>query len=107
MAQPWSLSGTTIINLSLITLDIIFSLLCSPIPPGGTLDYTIPTDLQSGTYWIHSHFQGQYVDGLRTPLIIKPLEESYTYDGDYTIVVSDWYNDQHSVLIKQFLSIYS
>lgn len=72
------------------------------------MTYNIPTDLQSGTYWIHSHYDGQYVDGLRTPFIIHPsTPEPYTYDGDYTVVVTDWYDDQHSVLIKQFLSVYS
>jgi len=25
----------------------------SPIPPGSTFTYEIPTDLQEGTYWIH------------------------------------------------------
>lgn len=84
------------------------SFLDSAIPPGATLDYNIPTDLQSGTYWIHSHYMGQYVDGLRTPFIIKPnTTEKYAVDEDFTIVIADWYNDQHSVLIKQFLNIYS
>ena len=38
---------------------------CS-IPPGETMDYHIDTSLQTGTYWIHAHYTGQYVDGLRT-----------------------------------------
>lgn len=35
------------------------------IPPGETLDYSIDTSLNHGTYWIHGHHNGQYVDGLR------------------------------------------
>lgn len=36
------------------------------IPAGETLDYHIDTSLNHGTYWVHGHFDGQYVDGLRT-----------------------------------------
>lgn len=80
----------------------------SPIPPGQTLTYHIPTDLQSGTYWIHGHYDGQYVDGLRTPFVIHPLApEPYSYDEEFTVVVADWYNDQHSTLMKKFLSTHS
>lgn len=80
----------------------------SAIPPGETLTYNIPTDLQSGTYWIHGHYDGQYVDGLRTPFVIKPLvHEPYTWDGDYTVVVADWYNQLHKPLKDYFLNIYS
>ena len=35
------------------------------IPFGETLDYYIDTTLNTGTYWIHGHHMGQYVDGLR------------------------------------------
>lgn len=36
------------------------------IPNGETLDYYIDTSLNHGTYWVHGHYDGQYVDGLRT-----------------------------------------
>ncbi|KAF8315333.1 Cupredoxin [Clavulina sp. PMI_390] len=78
------------------------------IPPGSTFDYHISTDLQYGTYWIHGHYNGQYVDGLRTPLIIQPNTTlKYPVDGDYTIVLGDWYNDQHSILMDEFMSVYN
>lgn len=38
-------------------LELIYFLL-SPIPPGATFIYEIPTDLQEGTYWIHGHYNG-------------------------------------------------
>ncbi|ORY53401.1 Cupredoxin [Leucosporidium creatinivorum] len=77
------------------------------IPVGETLTYEIPVDSQWGTYWWHSHVGSQYVDGLRAPFIIKPEKEVHDYDDEYTIVVSDWYNDQHSKLIKEFMNIFN
>lgn len=78
---------------------------CSPIPPGESLTYEIPTDRQWGTYWIHGHYLGQYVDGLRTPLIIQPSQKPiYEYNEEYTIVLSDWYHEEHPVLLKQFIN---
>lgn len=37
-----------------------------PVPPGMSMTYEIPTSAQTGTYWIHGHYMGQYTDGLRT-----------------------------------------
>lgn len=49
--------------------------------------------------------KGQYVDGLRAPLVIHPPKEVYSYDADYTVVIGDWYHQQHNVLLKQFINI--
>ncbi|ORX38813.1 Cupredoxin [Kockovaella imperatae] len=79
---------------------------CS-LPPGQTMDYSIDTSLQNGTYWIHAHFSGQYVDGLRTPSVIHsaaPRTDNVTWDDEYTLVVSDWYHEEHPVLLKEFMS---
>jgi iron transport multicopper oxidase len=54
---------------------------------------------------IHALKQGQYVDGLRAPLVLHRQEEAYAYDDEFTIVLGDWYHDEHSVLLKQFISI--
>ncbi|KAF9456602.1 Fet3 protein [Collybia nuda] len=77
------------------------------IPPGGTFDYVVPINSsgQWGTYWVHAHASGQYVDGLRAPLVIHPPKEAHTYDDEFTVVLGDWYHDEHSVLLKQFISI--
>jgi len=77
------------------------------IPPGESFTYVVPINSsgQYGTFWAHAHSNGQYVDGLRTPLIIQPEKQTYTYDEEYTISIGDWYHDSHSVLIKQFISI--
>ena len=49
--------------------------------------------------------QGQYVDGLRAPLVIHPPTEVYSYDEEFTVILGDWYHEQHSVLLKQFINI--
>jgi len=48
--------------------------------------------------------QGQYVDGLRAPLIIHPPKALYEYDEEFTIVIAEWYHTEHDILIKQYLS---
>ncbi|KAF9435748.1 hypothetical protein BGZ76_005611 [Entomortierella beljakovae] len=77
-----------------------------PIPPGGNFTYTIPIE-QHGTYWIHGHNKGHYVDGLRGPLIIHNINETYQYDEEYTISLADWYHREHSVMVEQYLSIFN
>jgi len=79
-----------------------------PIPPGESLTYEIPVDLQTGTFWIHGHFDGQYVDGLRAPVIIHPAEprtDNVTWDEEFTVILSDWYHKQHlDMLENEFLT---
>ncbi|EPQ53867.1 ferroxidase [Gloeophyllum trabeum ATCC 11539] len=77
------------------------------IPPGASFDYVVPINGsgQWGTYWVHAHAKGQYVDGLRAPVVIHPPTEVYDYDDEYTIVLGDWYHDEQKVLLKQFISI--
>ncbi|KAG6872477.1 hypothetical protein C0995_009411 [Termitomyces sp. Mi166 len=77
------------------------------IPPGGQFDYVVPINSsgQWGTYWVHAHASGQYVDGLRAPLVLHPPKEAHSYDEEFTVVLGDWYHDEHSVLLKQFISI--
>lgn len=49
--------------------------------------------------------QGQYVDGLRSGVVIHPESEVHAYDEEYTIILGDWYHDQHSELIDEFINI--
>ncbi|KAF8804678.1 ferroxidase [Phlegmacium glaucopus] len=76
------------------------------IPPGAKSDYVIPINSsgQFGTYWVHSHSPGQYIDGLRGPLVIHPPKEVFESDAEFTVVLGDWYHQEHSVLITQFIS---
>ncbi|EMD34889.1 Fet3 iron oxidase [Gelatoporia subvermispora B] len=77
------------------------------IPPGETFDYVVPinTSGQTGTYWWHAHAKGQYVNGLRAPLVLHPEQEKHSYDEEFTVVLGDWYHQEHSVLLKQFVNI--
>ena len=53
---------------------------------------------------IYSLIQGQYVDGLRSPFVIHPAQEMHKYDEEYTVVLGDWYHDNHTTLLKEYLS---
>ncbi|WFD08160.1 hypothetical protein MVES1_003531 [Malassezia vespertilionis] len=81
-----------------------------PIPAGWSMKQDIlNSDLspnetygqQWGTYWAHSHYRGQYVDGFRTPLVIHNADgEAYAYDDDYVVTLGDWYHQSHAHLNK-------
>ncbi|KAK7434374.1 ferroxidase fet3 [Stygiomarasmius scandens] len=77
------------------------------IPPGESFDYLVPINSsgQWGTYWVHAHASGQYVDGLRAPVVIHPPKEIHSYDEEFTVVLGDWYHDEHSTLLDQFINI--
>ncbi|KAF9179824.1 hypothetical protein BGZ51_006637 [Haplosporangium sp. Z 767] len=77
-----------------------------PIPPGANFTYTIPIE-QHGTYWIHGHHHGHYVDGLRAPLIIHNINETYKYDEEHTIALADWYHREHEEMKQWYLSIFN
>ncbi|KAI9316824.1 Cupredoxin [Dichotomocladium elegans] len=77
-----------------------------PIPPGYTFDYEFNIT-QHGTYWIHSHYMSQYMDGLRSPLILHNSPEEYTYDEDQIVTLSDWYHEEAAVNVAKFMSVYN
>lgn len=44
-----------------------------------------------GTFWYHAHHMTQYMQGIRSPLIVlDPLETMYT---NRILMLSDWYHD--------------
>lgn len=61
-----------------------------PIAPGSQRTYTFQAT-QFGTSWYHSHFSGQYGDGVVGPIVINgPATSNYDIDlGPLTI--TDWY----------------
>ncbi|KAJ2020084.1 ferroxidase fet3 [Coemansia sp. S610] len=73
------------------------------IPPNGSYTYRMNVT-QSGTFWIHSHYLAQYVDGLRTPLISKPAVEHYKYDEEMVLMLEAWYNRNSHDINDQLLS---
>ncbi|KAJ2368016.1 ferroxidase fet3 [Coemansia sp. RSA 2607] len=73
------------------------------IPPGANMTYRIDV-AQTGTYWIHSHYSAQYVDGLRAPMILYDPKEPYEYDEDVILTLEDWYRDGAEGLLKDFMN---
>lgn len=77
-----------------------YEVLNSSKSPNGTAQ-------QWGTFWTHAHYSGQYVDGLRTPAIIHAdttATQAYQVDGDYTVVMGDWYHEEHDALAAEFMN---
>ncbi|KAH9991899.1 laccase [Russula vinacea] len=69
---------------------------CPIVPFEGFL-YQFSTEEQAGTYWYHSHYQAQYCDGLRGPLVIydpnDPHRHLYDFDDEFTVItLADWYH---------------
>ncbi|KAJ2777843.1 ferroxidase fet3 [Coemansia javaensis] len=73
------------------------------IAPNSSYSYTVNVT-QTGTYWIHSHFMAQYVDGLRAPLISRPPREHYDYDEDLVVMLEAWYRRESRDIHDQLLS---
>ncbi|KAI1826942.1 multicopper oxidase [Xylaria intraflava] len=75
------------------------------IPPGSSLTYNFTIN-QPGTYWYHSHTQGQYPDGLRGPLVVHDPNSPFLgqYDEELVMTVSDWYHEQMAVMLPSFNS---
>ncbi|WFD20235.1 hypothetical protein MCAP1_002479 [Malassezia caprae] len=80
-----------------------------PVPDGHSFHYELlnspkspsSAEKQIGTYWIHGHYKGQYIDGLRLPFIIHNADgETYQYDDDYTVALADWYHHVHADVLK-------
>ncbi|GES72658.1 multicopper oxidase [Rhizophagus clarus] len=72
-----------------------------PIPNDISFIYKFSTGNQHGTYWYHSHFFAQYVDGLRGGLIIHDKDDPYLkhYDYEYVVTLSDWHHNTTGVLL--------
>lgn len=79
-----------------------------PIPPGSNFTYDFVVN-QNGTYWYHSHVEGQYPDGYRAPFIVHDKHAYFhdMYDEELTFTLSDWYNEVMDVLNDGFLNRYN
>ncbi|KAI6149943.1 laccase [Pisolithus tinctorius] len=68
-----------------------------PIAPEKSFLYNFTVDSQAGTFWYHSHFNLQYCEGLRGPLVLydpnDPYRHLYDVDDASTILtLMDWYH---------------
>ncbi|KAG6816327.1 hypothetical protein H0H87_006926 [Tephrocybe sp. NHM501043] len=59
----------------------------------------------NSTSWMDGAQQGQYVDGLRAPFVIHPSKEVHSYDEEFTVILGDWYHDEHATLLDKFISV--
>ena len=64
-----------------------------PIKAGTTFKYEFAIK-QNGTYWYHSHTMLQEQSGVFGSIIIHPKEESFEYDKDLVLMLSDWTNEK-------------
>lgn len=74
-----------------------------PIPQGHSFTYEYPVT-QAGTFWLHSHFKVQYMDGLRVPLIVYDNDDYFDYDEDEVITLSDWYHEDSYTNLEQYMN---
>ncbi|KAF8608186.1 laccase 16 [Ceratobasidium sp. AG-I] len=78
-----------------------------PISPANSYQYVIPTRDQAGTHWYHSHLGAQYVDGVRSAIVIydpnDPHKALYDVDDASTVIqLSDWYHRPSNGLVEEY-----
>ncbi|WP_324734314.1 copper resistance system multicopper oxidase [Pseudomonas paeninsulae] len=71
------------------------------IAPDGMYEYTFKVQ-QNGTYWYHSHSGMQEQAGVYGPIVIDAKEpESFQYDRDYVVMLSDWTDEDPNRLMTK------
>ncbi|KAJ2138654.1 ferroxidase fet3 [Coemansia sp. RSA 678] len=73
------------------------------IPPESQFTYIIETRDQSGTYWVHSHYRMEGIDGLRAALVILDQDTSLLdeYDEDVLLTLEDWGQEPNNDLMER------
>ncbi|CAG8971875.1 hypothetical protein HYALB_00001988 [Hymenoscyphus albidus] len=81
-----------IIQANTTTMDGVNGVTECPIPPGATRQYKFVAT-QHGTTWYHSHYSGQYGEGVLGAMVING-PASANYDEDLgTMTLTDWFYD--------------
>jgi FtsP/CotA-like multicopper oxidase with cupredoxin domain len=77
-----------------------------PISPGKSFTYSFQAD-QYGTSWYHSHYSGQYSDGLYGPMVIYgPLQPGVSYDYDLgPVMLSDYIHESYYAEMQKLFLI--
>ncbi|CAG8537451.1 17923_t:CDS:2, partial [Cetraspora pellucida] len=73
-----------------------------PIQPGVSFVYDFRANNESGTYWYHSHFKPQRMDGLYGSLIINETDPNYMNYEEHNILISDWYHEKAEILLAEY-----
>lgn len=84
-------------------MDGTYAITQCSIRPNTSFTYNF-TLQQSGTYWYHAHYSTTYQDGLFGPLIIHPRNETVDVDGDFILMVNDWYHNFSTDLLPGFFA---
>jgi len=71
----------------------------APIPPNGKMGYKFPL-VQSGTYWMHSHYGLQEQLLGAAPLVIESPEERAKADEQFAILLSDFSFEPPEQILK-------
>ncbi|KAJ2503301.1 ferroxidase fet3 [Coemansia sp. RSA 1972] len=73
------------------------------IPPGAQFTYIIETRDQSGTYWVHSHYGMEGIDGFRAALVIRDQDPKLLdeYDEDMLLTLEDWQQEPSNDLLEK------
>lgn len=61
----------------------------NPIPPRGSHRYDFPL-MQSGSYWMHSHYGLQEQQLLSAPMVIRSPTQAKAADAEFTVMLSDF-----------------
>ncbi|KAF8067249.1 fetC [Scenedesmus sp. PABB004] len=73
-----------------------------PVQPGETFTYNFIA-YTAGTFWWHSHYSTQYVDGLWGALVIlDPTRPQFEVDA--VVTMNDWYHEPAAELTRYYLS---
>ncbi|KAF4459766.1 hypothetical protein FALBO_13472 [Fusarium albosuccineum] len=74
-----------------------------PIPPGADFVYNFTIgDDEHGTFWWHSHSDGQRANGLWGGLVVHSPKEANPPPNDFLIMLGDWFHTSHAQVLDWF-----
>jgi FtsP/CotA-like multicopper oxidase with cupredoxin domain len=73
-----------------------------PIPSGGSHRYDFPL-VQSGSYWMHSHYGLQEQQLLAAPMVIGSPAQSKIADAEFTVMLSDFSFTSPQDILKRLM----
>ncbi|CAF1445753.1 unnamed protein product, partial [Didymodactylos carnosus] len=103
---PTSIHWHGMFQYGTLTSDGVPGVTQCAIQPGDYYQYKFHTDYQAGTYWYHSHYSVQYIDGLKGALIIHDPKDPWisAYEDEDILMLTDWYHTLALDLEAYYLS---
>ena len=108
ISDPTSIHWHGIMQNGTSHMDGVTGVTQCEILPGNSYIYEFVM-ARVGTHWWHSHFQDQYLDGLRGAFIIRNPEDpnQHLYSAEIPILLEDWYHDNSVALARFFKDSHS